>query len=218
MRLITSVKKVAIVDYGLGNRQSIAEAIRKVGHEPVITRRFDELISADRIILPGVGAFGMGIDKLRSFGLIPVLEKLVMREGKPLLGICLGFQLLANKSEEFGVHAGLGWIDATVRRIQLGHPKLKVPHVGWSETKICGKSKILAGIPDNSQFYYVHSYHVNCRDESSVVATVNYGYSFAAALENGNITATQFHPEKSQRYGLSLIKNFIENSEWSQQG
>lgn len=210
--MINQGKTVAIIDYGIGNRQSIAEAIRKAGHNPVITRHLDELAAADSLILPGVGAFGPGMKNLKSFGLIPTLEKLIMRDGKPLLGICLGFQLLAKKSEEFGVHNGLGWLDASVIRIKSDQTNLKVPHVGWGETKICKNSIIWDGIPDNSHFYYVHSYHVDCSDTSCVLATVTYGGLLVSAVRVRNIVATQFHPEKSQKYGLKLIKNFIEKT------
>jgi imidazole glycerol-phosphate synthase subunit HisH len=215
--LIPTVKKVAIVDYGLGNRQSIAEAIRKVGHDPLITRDFAELEAADNIILPGVGAFGLGMENLASSGLIPLLERLVLQERKPFLGICLGFQLLARTSEEFGAHYGLGWLDASVRRLRPQSGDLKVPHVGWDETKITTESMVWQGIPDNAHFYYVHGYHVECVDASSVLSTFNYGRSIVSAVKKGNIIGTQFHPEKSQQHGLTLLKNFIEKTEWLEQ-
>ena len=204
--------RVAIVDYGLGNLRSVAGAVEKVGHEPVISSLVEDLESADKLVLPGVGAFGDGMANLHSLGLVEPLTRLVIEEEKPVLGICLGSQLLARESSEFGHHEGLGWIDASVERIETEGNGLRVPHVGWNQLIKTRESVLFDEIPDDALFYFVHSFVINCEEAETVIGECEYGTRFAAAMQKGNIYATQFHPEKSQLDGLRLLKNFLDHA------
>lgn len=201
--------RVGIIDYGLGNLKSVAGAVEKVGYEAVITNEKKDLEKVGKLILPGVGAFGDGMKNLRQLGLVDLLNGLVLREKKPILGICLGAQLLSRESDEFGRHQGLGWIDASVQRIESNGTGLRVPHVGWNDLLPVKNSVLLEDIPQGALFYYVHSYHIVCATRDIVVAECEYGVKIAAILQKENIYATQFHPEKSQLYGLRLLKNFL---------
>jgi glutamine amidotransferase len=199
---------IGIVDYGLGNLHSVAGAVSRLGHKPVITDKPDKLCRAEKLILPGVGAFGDGMKNLQQRELIACLNKLVLEERKPILGICLGFQLFALDSYEFGYHRGLGWIDASVVKIDtLG--KLRLPHVGWNDLFQIRESVLFKDIPKEALFYYVHSYHAVCKTPEIVVGECEYGIRIAAAIEKENIYGTQFHPEKSQQWGLKLLDNFL---------
>jgi glutamine amidotransferase len=202
---------IAIVDYGLGNLRSVAGAIERLGFGVLITHHPNELVKADKLILPGVGAFGDGMKNLRKSGLIEVLNNLVLSEGKPILGICLGFQLMANESFEFGRHNGLGWLDASVIKINTDE-NLRLPHIGWNDLYQRRKSILFKDIPQDALFYYVHSYHVECEDTNIVIGECEYGMRLTAAVERENIFGTQFHPEKSQQWGLKLLRNFLEMS------
>ena len=204
---------VGIVDYGLGNLRSVAGAVERLGHEPLVSSDPAALAQASRLILPGVGAFGDGMAKLRARGLVEPLTELVVGQGRPVLGICLGAQLLARESEEFGQHEGLGWIDAVVRRIAPADPALRVPHVGWNEVRALRPSVLLRDLPDQPLFYFVHSFHIVCAHREDVVAEVPYGEPLVAVVERGNVYGTQFHPEKSQLDGLVLLGNFLERVE-----
>ncbi|MDA0653958.1 MAG: imidazole glycerol phosphate synthase subunit HisH [Proteobacteria bacterium] len=201
---------IGIVDYGLGNLTSVAAAVAKVGHTPRVTGDAAELWRSERLILPGVGAFGDGMRRLRELGLVEPLTRMVVEEGKPILGICLGSQLLARESEEFGTHEGLGWIDATVRRLAPGDDELRIPHVGWNDLDQVGESPLFADVPETALFYYVHSYRLVVDQPGIVVGSCTYGSAFPSVIQAGNIFATQFHPEKSQRHGLLLLQNFLE--------
>jgi imidazole glycerol-phosphate synthase subunit HisH len=200
---------IAIVDYGLSNLKSVAAAVEKVGFEGIVTGRADELKKADKLILPGVGAFGDGMRNLRERGLDEVLRKLVIDEKKPILGICLGAQLLCKESFEFGNHQGLGWVNASVLRLELGGD-LRVPHVGWNAVKQTRECTLFEDVPDETLFYFVHSYYIRCLNPENSVGECTYGVPFTAVLQQGNIFATQFHPEKSQQFGLKLLKNYLE--------
>ena len=200
---------VVIIDYGLGNLRSVAGAVEKVGHKPLISNRVEDLEQADKLILPGVGAFGDGMANLRSLGLVEPLTRLVMEEGKPILGICLGSQLLTNQSEEFGCHQGLGFVEGSVIRLQTGDNGLRLPHVGWNQLLQIKDSVLFDGIAQDALFYFVHSFHVECDAEDVVIGECEYGVRFTAAFQVGNIYATQFHPEKSQMHGLLLLRNFL---------
>ena len=204
--------RVAIVDYGLGNLRSVAGAVEKVGYEPVISNKAEDLERVDKLILPGVGAFGDGMANLHSLGLVESLTRLVIEEEKPILGICLGSQLLARESSEFGHHEGLGWIDASVTKIAAEDNGLRVPHVGWNQLVKTGDSVLFDGIGDDTLFYFVHSFVVNCQDTDLVIGECEYGARFTAAFQKGSIYATQFHPEKSQLDGLRLLKNFLDHA------
>jgi imidazole glycerol-phosphate synthase subunit HisH len=202
---------IAIVNYGLGNLRSVAGAVERLGREAVITNNGEELSKAEKLILPGVGAFGDGIKKLRSSGLEGILNQLVLEEAKPILGICLGFQLMARESCEFGHHQGLGWIDAVVEKMDTDG-RLRLPHVGWNDLFQRRKCALFENIPEDALFYYVHSYHVRCLDQNIIIGECDYGMRFTAAIEANNIFGTQFHPEKSQQWGLALLKNYLEKA------
>ena len=196
---------IAVVDYGMGNLRSVERALHSIGAEAEITRDHDTIRSAERVVLPGVGAFGVAMERLREFGLVDVLDEVVGQQQKPLLGICLGMQLVCRDSHEHGHHEGLGWIPATVRRIEPGDANLRVPHVGWNDVRARDGAQIAA----DGVFYFVHSYYADCDDEAHVAATCRYGIDVPAVLERGNVAATQFHPEKSQTDGLALLRRFI---------
>jgi imidazole glycerol-phosphate synthase subunit HisH len=196
---------IAVVDYGTGNLRSVERALAAVGEQATITADHDRLREADRLILPGVGAFGAAMARLRATGLAALLSTLVREDGKPLLGICLGMQLVCRDSEEHGYHEGLGWIDAHVRRFDFGARGLRIPHVGWNDVSGRDRSSVC---PDDGTFYFVHSYHVDPADPSDVAGTCIYGEEFTAALERDSVMAVQFHPEKSQEAGLALLRRF----------
>ena len=201
---------VAIVDYGLGNLRSVVGAVERLGHEAHIASAPSELEGASHLILPGVGAFRDGMANLRARGFVLALERHVQADSTPLLGICLGAQLLAHSSEEFGQHQGLGWIPADVKRIDSGPDHLRVPHVGWNEVRRTGvPSRLLDGIPDQALFYFVHSYHIAVHDPGVATGECVYGTPLTAVVEHGNVYGTQFHPEKSQRHGLAVLENFL---------
>jgi imidazole glycerol-phosphate synthase subunit HisH len=200
---------IAIVDYGMGNLLSVYHALAMVGGDPKVCSRPEDLGDAERIVLPGVGAFRDCIAQLRAGGFAEALEEQVRRRGKPLLGICLGLQALARRSFEGGEYQGLGWIDGDVVRIQPADPTLRVPQVGWNDVAFRGDSRLFAGLRRPSDFYFVHSYHLRCERPEDVEATCDYGGAVTAAVRRGNIVATQFHPEKSQDHGLRLLENFL---------
>ncbi|MGV8056591.1 MAG: imidazole glycerol phosphate synthase subunit HisH [Smithellaceae bacterium] len=203
---------IAIIDYGLGNIRSVIGAVKKVGFEPVLTADYDTLDQADKLILPGVGAFGDGMNNLRELGLVDFLSDLVLQKKKPILGICLGAQLLSKVSYEFGQHEGLGWLDAEVVPLTPQDEEIRIPHVGWNDFKKTKDSILTDGIPVDALFYYVHSYHIQCTDPFIIAGTCHYGITFTAAIVKENIYATQFHPEKSQIHGLKLLQNFLEKA------
>ncbi|MAN80510.1 MAG: imidazole glycerol phosphate synthase subunit HisH [Magnetovibrio sp.] len=204
---------IGIVDYGLGNLTSVAGAVSKLGFEATITSDADTLAATDKLILPGVGAFPDGMANLADRGLIDILNDLVIQQRKPILGICLGFQLLGRSSEEFGHTPGLGWIDAPVTRLQPSDATLRVPHVGWNDLAQTNPDCILFdGIADQSLFYFVHTYRMETPPDGSQVGTCDYGGAFTAAVQKGSVFGTQFHPEKSQQAGLTLLGNFLEKA------
>ncbi len=204
--------RVGIIDYGLGNLTSVAGAVKRLEHTPFISSNADELAKADRLILPGVGAFGDGMNKLRERNLVEPLAEMVLQDKKSILGICLGSQLLTLKSEEFGDHIGLGWIDAEVKRFSFDETELRVPHVGWNDLHRTAESILYDGLPDTPMVYFVHSYYIAANEPEVVIGECEYGIKFVAAMARGNIFATQFHPEKSQADGLAMLKNFIEKA------
>jgi glutamine amidotransferase len=202
---------IAIVDYGVGNLVSVANAFEAAGAEVNVTAEPAELARARAVVLPGVGAFGDGMQNLRQHGLAAALTEEVMVKGKPFLGICLGLQLIATESFEHGRHQGLGWIPGQVVRIELTEDRFRVPHIGWNDLTLRNESRLLAGITEPLVFYFVHSYYFVPAPghEAVVTATTWHGVDLTASLERDNIYATQFHPEKSQLAGLQVIKNFI---------
>jgi glutamine amidotransferase len=202
---------IVIVDYGMGNIGSIMNMIKKAGGTSLLTSEPDIIASAKKLILPGVGAFDNGMKNLSDQGLIPLLNKKVLEEKTPVLGICLGMQLMTRKSGE-GSLEGLGWIDAETIRFEFPaeQANLRVPHMGWNNISIVKDHPLLAGMPDDPSFYFVHSYHVVCHHQEDILTSTSYGFEFTSALAHDNIMATQFHPEKSHKYGLQLIRNFVE--------
>ena len=206
------MRSVLVVDYGMGNLRSVAGAVRKVGWEPVVSCNAGEMARAERYILPGVGAFADGMRGLRDRGLVDLLAAEVAGKGKPILGICLGAQLFAREGEEGGPCAGLGWLDARAARIETGDESLRLPHVGWNDVEVGRPSPLFEGLPPAPLFYFVHSYLLVCDRVEDVVATTPYGRPVTAAARRGNVHAVQFHPEKSQRAGLDLLRNFLERT------
>lgn len=200
---------IGIVDYGLGNILSVYHALEMVGAEVQICARPENLMAVDRIVLPGVGAFRDGMVNLLERGFIEILEKAVFDKGKPIIGICLGMQVMARKSFEGGEHQGLGWIEGDVVELQPSNPSLRVPHIGWNDIQYRQDSLLFEGLPVSPDFYFVHSYYLNCDNKEDVDATCDYGGTVTAAVRKNNIFATQFHPEKSQDYGLKILENFI---------
>lgn len=200
---------VAIVDYGMGNLDSVARAVEECGGRPRRATEPADIQQAAHIILPGVGAFPEAMQRLREGGLLEDLETAVLADGIPLLGVCLGMQLMAGRSEEGGEHAGLGWIDAEVRRLEPADPALRIPHVGWNEVHPATDSPLFAGIAPGTDYYFVHSYQMVCARSENVLATTPYGVDFCSAVRQDNMVGVQFHPEKSQAAGLRLLGNFL---------
>lgn len=200
---------VAIVDYGVGNLFSLKSSFAAINAEAVVTDDPEVLKKADRLILPGVGAFGDAAEKLKKSGLGEVLCEQA-KKGKPIMGICLGMQLLFDKSYEYGEHEGLGLIPGTVRPISEVIPEgLKIPHIGWNALKFYGKSPIFRYIREGDHVYFVHSYYA-AECDSAVTATAEYGAPLTAAVQNGNVFGCQFHPEKSGEVGLNILRAFCE--------
>ena len=199
---------IAIIDYGLGNLASVKNAFEVLGKECEITNDITKIRKADRLVLPGVGAFGSGMANLKRLNLIDVLNEEVVKNKKPFLGICLGMQLICKKSYEGGEFNGLGWIDANVVHFDIGNKRLLVPHVGWNDVECNLGSLIFEGGSPQQTFYFVHSYYVQAKDKDIVVGWCDYGIRFPAAIQKDNMFAVQFHPEKSQTEGLEILRKF----------
>lgn len=215
---------IVVIDYGTGNLHSVAKALDSLGEKVVISSNAEEIRKADKIVLPGVGSFEQGMKNLQQLDLIKVLEEEVLEKKKPFLGICLGMQLLAESGEECtkprenGSCKGLGWIPFTVKKFNFSpetEPKLRIPHMGWDNLEFDQKHFFFQKTLPQAAFYFVHGYHLSASLEKKkemdkmIIATCDYGYKFPAAIQHENILATQFHPEKSQREGLNLLKNFL---------
>lgn len=198
---------IAITDYGAGNLHSVKNALDYLGAKSIITGDADKIAAADKVILPGVGAFGDAMESLRKSGLDAVIKD-TAKSGKPLLGICLGLQLMFQKSEESPNVEGLGIFDGKI--VKIPDRGLKIPHIGWNDLEIVKNSRILKNLGDKPYVYFVHSYYLNADDESVVSAYTNYGEKLAIAVEKDNVFAVQFHPEKSGDTGLTILKNFTE--------
>jgi glutamine amidotransferase len=197
---------IVILDYGVGNLKSIHNMFKKVGVNSTITSKNKEIQKASKYILSGVGSFDCGINSLKMASFFETLEKEVLENKKPILGICLGMQLLSNDSQE-GKKKGLGWINASTIKFNLVNQNLTVPHMGWNKINPINTDNIFKNLNEN-KFYFVHSYHVVCHDEKNVLATSNYGELFTSAIHKENIYGVQFHPEKSHQFGMQLFKNF----------
>ncbi len=199
---------IAIVDYGLGNLGSIANMLKVIGEKSVITSSKEVITNSDGIILPGVGAFDAGAKNLNDTGLDDVIRQLA-ELGKPILGICLGMQLLGRKSEE-GKLKGLGLIPFDCVRFDVRDKGLKIPHMGWDMVDILKNNPLTKKLDNNQRYYFVHSYHATCDSPEFVLMTCDYGYEFAAAVTKDNVMGVQFHPEKSHDFGMALLKNYVE--------
>ena len=203
------INMIAIIDYGMGNLQSVGNILEYLGESHIITSDKKEIEKAEKIILPGVGAFSEAMKNLHEFGLVSVIQREVLENKKPLLGICLGMQLLAQKGYEGGECNGLSLVEGEVRRFDLADKKLPIPHVGWNTVMPKGSSVLFGKNNKEGVFYFVHSYHFVCKNENDVSGYSDYGGKFVASIERDNIFATQFHPEKSQEDGIELFKNFL---------
>jgi glutamine amidotransferase len=200
---------ICVIDYQMGNIGAIVNMLKKIRAEVFSSSNINEIEKADKLILPGVGAFDSGMENLKRLNLIPILEKKVIGQKTPILGICLGMQLFAEKSEE-GFSEGLGWIDGEVKKFNPPADGLKIPHMGWNNINIKKQDKLFENMPIDSGFYFVHSYYFDCNDKNNVLATTNYGYDFPSIIRKENIIGVQFHPEKSHKFGMKLLKNFAE--------
>ena len=199
---------IAIIDYDAGNIKSVEKALQKLNAEVVITKDAEEILRADKVILPGVGAFGDAMDNLKKYGLDKVIHQ-VVEKGTPFLGICLGLQLLFERSDETPGAIGLGILEGEVLRIPDKN-NLKIPHMGWNSLHLQNQGRLFQGISEQSYVYFVHSYYLKAKDADIVKATTDYGVNIHASVEKGNVFACQFHPEKSSEVGLQILKNFVE--------
>lgn len=201
---------ITIIDYGCGNLGSIQNMIKKIGGKAQITSDVAQIAAAEKLILPGVGAFDTGIHNLHERGIWDILNKKVLENKTPILGICLGMQLMTNCSEE-GKLKGLSWVDAETKRFDFeNYPlKRKVPNMGWNYITILKESSLFKNMYDFPKFYFVHSYFVKCNNSEDVLATAEYGFTYDCSFEKGNIFGVQFHPEKSHKYGMKLLENFM---------
>lgn len=203
------MKKVAIVNYGMGNLDSVARAVEECGGDPLITQEAADFAVANFVILPGVGSFAMAMKNIRERHLDAILQEQVVEGGIPFLGICLGMQILATRGWEGGETPGLGWIQGEVRRLVPPGPEIRIPHVGWNEVHPQQPTALFQDIPSGKDFYFVHSYHFVCDRPENVLAVTPYCGQFTAAIAQDNIFGVQFHPEKSQRPGFQVLKNFL---------
>ena len=201
---------IVIVDYNMGNIGSVYNMLKKIGRKSEITRDLEKIRQADHIILPGVGAFDSGMEQLEKFGLVELIRHKSLVDKTPILGICLGAQLMLEKSEE-GQKAGLGLVQGEVKRFQLSvESKLRIPNMGWNQIEKVKSSKLVDVLPDQPRFYFVHSYHFKMAQPEDQLLMSEYGYSFCSAFQHENISGVQFHPEKSHKFGMALLRNFTE--------
>lgn len=203
------MNRVAIIDYGLCNLDSVRRAVEEVGGSPVVVGKGADLGEPDHVVLPGVGAFPDAMAELRRRDLLAPLEDQVMGYGVPLLGVCLGMQLLARTGTEHGPSEGLGWIDAEVMRLEPDAPGTRLPHMGWNEVHLTRQSELFDGLASGADFYFVHGYHLVASRPEDVLATTPYCGGFVSAVGRGPVFGVQFHPEKSQRVGFALLANFL---------
>ena len=199
---------IGIIDYDAGNIKSVEKALAYIGEETIVSRDPEVLLKADKAILPGVGSFGQAMENLHRYNLVPVIKDMV-KNNTPFLGICLGLQLLFERSDETPGVEGLGILKGEILRIP-DQPGLKIPHMGWNSLKYPNEGRLFRGIPEDSYVYFVHSYYLKAEDESIVTATTEYSTLIHASVESGNVFACQFHPEKSSDVGIQILKNFVE--------
>lgn len=201
---------IGIIDYGLGNVKAFANVYKMLNIPAIIVTKPHELIKVSRVIMPGVGAFDHAMKCLQDSGMREMLDEIVLHQQVPVLGICVGMQMLTNSSEE-GVSPGLKWIKGDVKKIDSSFNKsIYVPHMGWNDVKPLNNNDLFRGLSDDARFYFLHSYYVHCQRNEDVIAVTNYGVEFACAVNHENVFGVQFHPEKSHQYGIKLLKNFSE--------
>ena len=200
--------KTVIIDYGMGNISSIRNMLRYLGFYSILSCNENEILSADRLIFPGVGNFGMAMENINNRNLKEILDKAVLDKEIPILGICLGMQLMMSWSEE-GNCEGLNWIPGSVVKFRLDTAKYKIPHMGWDYIKIQNESKLLKNLPEKPRFYFVHSFHAECENINESIAVTDYGGEFTSIIGRDHIYGVQFHPEKSHKYGMKLLENFM---------
>lgn len=201
------MKKVRILDYGSGNVRSVFNLVQSLGGDVLVSNERARLEEASHLILPGVGAFGAAMEKIRANLPMDLIEDLVLRGGRPFLGICIGMQVLATRGTEFGDHAGLGWIDGCTDRLPV--QDLPLPHIGWNNILVRRESPLLASLDDSADFYFVHSFAFRPADPQTIVAEAHYGMDFPCVVQRNNLFGVQFHPEKSQEAGRRLVENFL---------
>lgn len=201
---------IVIVDYGMGNLRSILKKLEMIKVKAMISAKIQDIESAEKIILPGVGHFGQGMKNIKEYGLLPILNTKILEKKTPVLGLCLGMQLFAEWSEEGNV-AGLGWIQGKIVRFHFDNlpNKFSIPHVGWNTIDVKQDALLLSGIKPKTRFYFTHSYHFEDVEQKYIIATTEYGYNFPSIVKRDNMYGTQFHPEKSHMTGLEIYKNFI---------
>jgi imidazole glycerol-phosphate synthase subunit HisH len=200
---------ITIIDYGVGNLGSILNMFKKIGVEALLSQSISDINNAQKLLLPGVGSFDYGMKMLNESGYVDALNKRVLEEKVPLLGICLGMQLMTKRSDE-GQSKGLGWFDAETVKFNLDTHIYKIPHMGWNEVQSTRENALFKDMFDEPRFYFVHSYHVQTNNSADILLKAHYGYDFVCGLQKNNIYGAQFHPEKSHKYGMKLLKNFAE--------
>ena len=205
------MSKITIIDYGMGNIGSIQNMLKKIGADSIVTSYTGEIKNSLKLILPGVGSFDTGIKNLIKLDLVDILNHKVINEKTPIIGFCLGMQLMTRSSEE-GKLRGFGWMDAKTCRFRFNNSdEYKIPHMGWNSIKIMKDNPLLMEQSDRTRFYFVHSYHVICKQSKDILFMTNYGYDFVSGFMKNNIVGLQFHPEKSHKYGMQILKNFVWN-------
>jgi glutamine amidotransferase len=199
---------IVIIDYGMGNLSSVRKALARIKIPSLVSSSKKDIVAADKLIIPGVGHFGRGMGNLKELGLLEIIHTAVLENKIPVLGICLGMQLMAMRSEEGNI-SGLGWFDADVVKFQVrDNLKYKVPHMGWNQITKTKESSLLSGVPDLAEFYFLHSYYLQCNEPTDILAETEYESKFTSAVEKENIFGVQFHPEKSHDVGAQLLRNF----------
>ena len=199
---------ITLIDYGMGNHGSFMNMFRRLGVQAELTADVERIAAAQKLVLPGVGAFDKGMQRLRAMGVIPTLDRKVLQDHTPILGVCLGVQLFGKGSEE-GQEQGLGWVDARSLRFHFETERaLRIPHMGWNTLTLDKPHPVLCDLPEDARFYFVHSYHVVCNDQTDVLASSHYGIKFTAGVARGSIVGLQFHPEKSLRWGMDVFRKF----------
>jgi len=200
---------LVIIDCNLGNLRNVQKAFEKIGEEAIISNNISQIEKADCLVLPGVGAFAEAMENIHSLGLFDVLRKQIFHEKKPILGICLGMQLLGKESYEHGKCEGLNLLPMVIKKLEVNTDKYRLPHMGWNDISVKNNTSLLEDLPDNPDFYFVHNYHAICDIDNIIAATCDYGQTFVVAVQYENIFGVQFHPEKSQENGIKVLKNFI---------